>query len=730
MNVRIAAVSIAFLLLPAVAFAQAAQAAPYGVLEYYGDDLELTVYDDDNFEVNFFLGMDLSPGDRIVTENTTVEIRLEPNGTIMKIGENTSITLDSIQGRDDALESSASIGNGRLRMVAARLAGAEYNVRLPGAVAGVRGTDFIAEVVEGESRAITVLEGEVEFAKNETGESVGLLAGQRADAAAESFEATTLSPEQLQQLSEGFAFEALDPDQVPSGEEEAQPSPDADAPAESDEESQEETETTGTEEDTRFLSGLGDVLGFQVGSITIDRDTYAEAVFQPAFEIGKLRLAFYLPIVYQDDLLDPWEWYRPDGNNEWSFGSDKEWRDEPDEAAADFAQDAVMKIRYIEYGEQRDPFFLKVGNISSVTLGHGLLMYKYANDLDFPAVRRVGLNVGVDREGWGFEGVINDIPEPAVYGGRLYFRPARPLSNAAVGLSAITDVSPTGELPETDEAGNPLPLNEVARRSDLLFLNVAMDLDVPIIERDIFSLVAFGDIGGMIPYVRKKAGGVGTGIKFDALVDLESSELKNYGIASGFLGNITLLDYRLEFRRYDGTFRHGFFGPNYDRLRGSYAVETLVYLDNPEADRFDLTTMGIYGEAGADIFQLLRLEAGYFWPWEEIGGDWQPSDRDEFNLSATIREGLLPLGISASLGYRRTFFVPTLLGDSDFKKASLFDENTVASASVTYPFAENIDITASVYSTINRDSAGNIVYEKNGTPKVSPTVAIQTRVGF
>ncbi|MFP4323584.1 MAG: serine hydrolase domain-containing protein, partial [Anaerolineales bacterium] len=126
--------------------------------------------------------------------------------------------------------------------------------------------------------------------------------------------------------------------------------------------------------------------------------------------------------------------------------------------------------------------------------------------------------------------------------------------------------------------------------------------------------------------------------------------------------------------RFDGTFRHGFYGPNYDRLRGTYAAETIGYLQNPDAEEFDVTTMGIYGEAGADLLDLIRFEAGYFWPWEVTsGGSWQPSDEDELNLTATIREGLLPLGISASFGYRRTFFVPTLLGEGEFSDATLFD---------------------------------------------------------
>lgn len=706
-----------------------AQTTPYGVLEYYGDDLELAIYDEDDFEVNFFLGMDLSPGDRIVTENTTVEIRLAPNGTIMKIAENTSFTLEALQGRENSLSNRFSVSRGKLRTVAARVRGAAYEVGLPGAVAGVRGTDFVVDVAEDVRQQLVVLEGEVAFSLPEGGESLTLSGGESADAAAETFSAIRVPPSQLEAVRAEMEFLALDPASVPSGE----TAPEEESDQEDDEAPSDEEEVAETEE-SRLLSGLGDFLALEFGSVTLNRETYAQAVIQPYFRIGKLSAAFYLPVVYQQDLFDPSAWYRPDGNNEWTFGFDKGWTDQPIEAAADFGRDVVLKIRTIEYGEERDPFYFKVGNIPAITLGHGLLMDSYANDLDFPAVRRVGLNLGLDREAWGFEGVVNDLTRPAIYGGRLYFRPARPLSEAAVGLSAITDLNPTDEIAVTRPDGSILPegiatLYDATRESDLYFINLGMDLDVPILERELFSLVAFGDVGGMIPYVRNGAGGVGSGLKFDALVDLDSSELRNFGLATGVFGNITAVDYRLEYRRYDGTFRYGFFGPGYDRLRGNYAAETLSYLQSPNF--FDATTMGIYGEAGFDIFRLLRFEAGYFLPWEVTSsGAWETSDRDEINVSATLQEGLLPLGITASLAYRRTFFFPTILGEGDFEDASLFDANTVASATVTYPVASNLDLIASVYAAAVRDGAGDIVYEDDGEPSIAPTVVLQTRIGF
>ena len=54
-----------------------------------------------------------------------------------------------------------------------------------------------------------------------------------------------------------------------------------------------------------FYPTLVIFLGFEIGSVTIDGETYAKAVMQPQFEIGKFRAGLYLPVIYQDNLFDP-----------------------------------------------------------------------------------------------------------------------------------------------------------------------------------------------------------------------------------------------------------------------------------------------------------------------------------------------------------------------------------------------------------------------------------------
>lgn len=713
-----------------------AQSDPVAILEYFDDDQELQIRDTDDFEVNFYIGIALNPGDQIITGDTSAEIRLDPNGSIIRLAPNTRFVVEGLQGREGAEENAFAMERGRMRMVASRLLQddeSRYSVRTPTAVAGVRGTDFgmVSQPEEAQNamQELFVFSGEVAFESGLTGETITLGGGERADVYGEEFQPQLMSEAEVSERREGLEFVALDPADVPSPDDQAQ------------EEAETESEPTAvdsepvpevSEEPTEETDGLGDrmfenlarISGLQVGSVTINEETWAQALFQPRLSIGPLSLELYLPITYRENIFDPGEWYRPEGNNEWSFGTDQDWSNEPLVALEDVATDVALKIKSLEFGERGDGLYFKIGNLSNLTIGQGLLMRNYANDIDFPTVRRVGFNLGFDLNRWGLETIVNDLVAPEIFAGRLYFRPALPVTAAAVGFSAITDMAP----------GNQALLAEV-RAADPLFLNVGADVEIPILNRAILSLTGFAEGGGLIPYLREDATyngeSINGGLKTDALVDFSSGELRNFGWSAGVRGNVTFLDYRLEYRSFDGIFRPAFYGPSYDRLRGTYAEETLQYLSNTEAERYDLRTMGVAGEAGASILDIVYLSAGYFWPWEITdNGAWQGSDEDEFLFSAELQEGLLPLGIETGLTYRRSHFAATAAKWGEYKDATLFDADTTLNGYVAYPFNDVVRIVAQVTTATVRDEEGDIVYDDTGRPRMAPTVAIQTQIGF
>ena len=740
---------------------------PVAILEYYDDDFEVVITDADGNDYEFIsFGMELLPGDTITTYASTAEIRLDPNGTIIKVGEDSEFTIDSISGYQGAESNNFSMTVGRIRTVAASVAGASYNIRTPTSVGGVRGTDFVMDYIPGEVDELGVIEGEVEFVNTETGESVTLGAGQGANTFAEVFEAVEWAQEKFQQFLQDLDFQELNPTEVPEGQqvsetddgepEDTEPEDTDDQPADTGPVVVEPPPAeTGDGEDgdgegepdegdapapsfvDDAMDWLGDIFAADIGSVTLDGQTYAKAVLQPTFELGDFRLGLYLPIIYQNNLFDPTDWYRPKGNNEWSFGTDEAFAGEENEVLlriGDILNDLALKIRFMEYGDLRDPFFFKVGNVSGLTVGHGLLMRNYANDADFPAVRRTGVNLGVDFGAAGFEAVVNDLGEPEIFGGRFYLRPFHPTFGLAFGPSAVADIDPAGDLPETNTDGEAVFVE--TRQADPAFLNVAFDLDLGIIETDPFSLVLFADAGGMMPILDEAItdvdgnavpAGLRTEVLFDATGD--SVQFNNFGVTAGVLGNIFIFDYRFEFQWFDGFFKPGFYDESYDRLRGERARDVVNYLRNPGNPEYDQTTLGVYGTGSATIAEVFSIELGYLWPWYfDENDDPQYSDNDRFVIKLGAEEGLIPLGITANISYERTKFIPMIIGED--QALTLFDANTVFKGEVVVPLAPILDFAAVISTAVRRDSAGNVIYGPNDAPEIAPTVSIETRIGF
>ena len=752
-----------FLFVAGALFAQ----EPVAILEYYDDDFEVVITDADGNDYEFIsFGMELLPGDTITTYASTAEIRLDPNGTIIKVGEDSEFTIDSISGYQGAESNNFSMTVGRIRTVAASVAGASYNIRTPTSVGGVRGTDFVMDYIPGEVDELGVIEGEVEFVNTETGESVTLGAGQGANTFAEVFEAVEWAQEKFQQFLQDLDFQELNPTEVPEGQqvsetddgepEDTEPEDTDDQPADTGPVVVEPPPAeTGDGEDgdgegepdegdapapsfvDDAMDWLGDIFAADIGSVTLDGQTYAKAVLQPTFELGDFRLGLYLPIIYQNNLFDPTDWYRPKGNNEWSFGTDEAFAGEENEVLlriGDILNDLALKIRFMEYGNLRDPFFFKVGNVSGLTVGHGLLMRNYANDADFPAVRRTGVNLGVDFGAAGFEAVVNDLGEPEIFGGRFYLRPFHPTFGLAFGPSAVADIDPAGDLPETNTDGEAVFVE--TRQADPAFLNVAFDLDLGIIETDPFSLVLFADAGGMMPILDEAItdvdgntvpAGLRTEVLFDATGD--SVQFNNFGVTAGVLGNIFIFDYRFEFQWFDGFFKPGFYDESYDRLRGERARDVVNYLRNPGNPEYDQTTLGVYGTGSATIAEVFSIELGYLWPWYFDENDVpQYSDNDRFVIKLGAEEGLIPLGITANISYERTKFIPMIIGED--QALTLFDANTVFKGEVVVPLAPILDFAAVISTAVRRDSAGNVIYGPNDAPEIAPTVSIETRIGF
>ena len=152
---------------------------------------DLRLVSEDGSEEKF--GEELAFGDDVpilwtlVTgDSDSAELLLEPNGTIIKVAENTNFTVESLQGLDGAYSNTFNLGFGKFRTIAAMVSGDErYDFKGMAATCGVRGTDFGMQrqiVGTTEVEEAFVFDGEVAYTKHATGETILLTANQYADA--------------------------------------------------------------------------------------------------------------------------------------------------------------------------------------------------------------------------------------------------------------------------------------------------------------------------------------------------------------------------------------------------------------------------------------------------------------------------------------------------------------------------------------------------------------------
>jgi len=171
--------------------------------------------------------------------------------------------------------------------------------------------------------------------------------------------------------------------------------------------------------------------GLALGAVTIDNQIYNQIGLRPEFSIGKLGVSLDLTL-YLDQ----------NGNIR-----KENW---------DSFKDIIEKIYYVRWAQRGDPFYLKVGAIDNYRLGFGLLMNRYSNTVEYPSVIRTGMEIGLKRGPYAFDGMLNNFSEMlsggGLFAGRLAYNPWGTLQ---IGLSVVYDRNQYKGLKDRDGDGIP-----------------------------------------------------------------------------------------------------------------------------------------------------------------------------------------------------------------------------------------------------------------------------------
>ena len=229
---------------------------------------------------------------------------------------------------------------------------------------------------------------------------------------------------------------------------------------------QNEPQTALAEGDTG-LSAMGPsnflTSGLYGGGLTfINGDAYVQLQLQPDIPLGKIGVGLDLILLY----------------NPYAEGAEPQILAEDGESW-DSPSTWLRLVRYIRYGQPYDPFHFRFGELDYLTIGHGSIMSGYSN------YDRRGLRVNLrnSENRFGAETMLNDIGNPTIFGGRVFWRPFQReennnmLTRFELGATYLTDINP-----DFQEVGEE-PLSAVG-----------FDVGFPIFETSSFRLDLYDDI--------------------------------------------------------------------------------------------------------------------------------------------------------------------------------------------------------------------------------------------
>ncbi len=396
-------------------------------------------------------------------------------------------------------------------------------------------------------------------------------------------------------------------------------------------------------------------LNAYVGSITIDGDVYARWVFSPELSIGKLGIGLFLPAIFAPDvgIFGFEDWYNHD---EWDF------RDFDDSL-----NDLLTKFLFIQYAQQSDPFYFRLGGIDDFYLGHGFIVDGYSNMIYFPEQINTGIQLNIDAESFGFETIVAQVARFQAFGGRVFLRPAGSDFPLEFGATLFHD------RPKPESSSWPAAVTDEDQLPRLFF--VGIDTGLPLLRSDILSVLLYADAAKLGYGYREVPPAL-------ASYGVEAGKLdfvKGLGTGAGVKGKLAnFIRYRFEYRYIFNYFEPGIINSLWENRRLTYAQELQDLIIAQEQPTYeDTKTSGVLISGGVELMRKLELGAEYG-DYKRVTGNGEEPVK-QGRLYARVHEGLIPR-IYGSLSYTRTENLDDVFDDP-------FNEDTVLEGTLTYQLA-------------------------------------------
>lgn len=233
-----------------------------------------------------------------------------------------------------------------------------------------------------------------------------------------------------------------------------------------------------------------------LGVTTIDGELYYRVQLMPELTFSKIGLGLDVDLLFNNDGIRKEDW---NPKSRW-----------------------VRIIRYARWGQKHDRFYVRAGALDAASLGHGSIMYHYANQIN-DADRKVGMEFDLDFGMTGFESVVSNFGRAEIYGGRAYVRPLHStgifiIKNFEIGGTIATDFDPDQKSGTKDGV--------------TVF---GADLGLPIINTSLLYTQLYYDFAHIKEFGSGNVVGISTDIKFPGDILNLSAKLEQRFLGAHYL---------------------------------------------------------------------------------------------------------------------------------------------------------------------------------------------------
>jgi hypothetical protein len=689
---KIVPMLLALLILPAGAASAAEKddgAKFVTILVCNGKNSDYRVGDGDYVPVQAGMQIPESAELRVNGRNDSLELAL-PDGSSVKVFGQTSLSIRSLSPKiaSGKSENLIQLLMGRIFAKVQKTDNQDFRVETATGIAAVRGTKFGVSYVPGDGGKVAVMDGRVEVLDpagvyQPVMLNPGFQSTLPAAAGASPSAPFALTPSDIAQFDESGASASSAGSVNGSGNGGTGgniPVPSGGNGGTTASPVQKKTEGSCTQQG----------FNWSIASVTIGDTVWNQLLLSPTFKFGDLTFGLYLTMYFQNlqDVISPTHWYDWD---EWSFGfstNSKAWN------PVGFLQDTLLKLRFLQY--KTKDVFVGVGNLDSMSIGHGSFINEYANDLEFPSRRVIGGQFGWDLGNYGFELMSGDVSQLRLLSGRAYVRPLLGpngpflFKNLSVGISGFVDLNPF--------QGTSNLMFDVASSNKVF--GYGIDFDLPVLDLLGVTATVYGD-----------ADTLGW---TSAAATNASRAMKGYGLFAGVKGSVLMFDYRGEYR----YLNNGFI-PNYvDKFYDIMSVSNFERLTDPaNTNNFN----GFLFEASKNFDNIGGVTLSYQ-EYFAYGIPTSTNHNNFLHFEAYIDKCLAKNLNLPVKGYASVAFDKSQFDWSDFTVWNRLLNNGVLTAKIFYEPSDGVAIGATYkkFYVVNPD----------GSLSVQSSISLETQMGL